>query len=43
MGQACAALAAGEPIPAEIARFGLTAAMLSPARLRDAKANGDSP
>jgi len=34
MGHACAALAAGEAIPAEIARFGLTAAMLSPARLR---------
>jgi D-arginine dehydrogenase len=36
MGQACAALAAREPIPAEIARFGLTEAMLSPARLRTA-------
>jgi hypothetical protein len=39
MGQACAALAAGEPIPAEIARFGLTEAMLSPARLRHAATN----
>ena len=43
MGQACAALAAGEPIPAEIARFGLTEAMLSPLRLRKAAANADSP
>ncbi len=34
MGEACAALAAGEPIPDSIARFGLTEAMLSPARLR---------
>src|SRR5436190_2029843 len=34
MGEACAALAAGEGVPAPIARFGLTAAMLSPARLR---------
>jgi D-arginine dehydrogenase len=34
MGQACAALLRGEPIPPEIADFGLTAAMLSPARLR---------
>ena len=34
MGEACAALAAGEAMPAPIARFGLTAAMLSPARLR---------
>jgi D-arginine dehydrogenase len=34
MGEACAALAAGEGVPASIARFGLTAAMLSPARLR---------
>jgi D-arginine dehydrogenase len=33
MGAACAALAAGEAIPEEIARFGLTAAMLSPSRL----------
>ena len=34
MGSACAALAAGEPLPAGIAAFGLDAAMLSPARLR---------
>jgi D-arginine dehydrogenase len=34
MGQACAALVRGLPIPAEIADFGLTAAMLSPRRLR---------
>jgi D-arginine dehydrogenase len=34
MGEACAALAAGEAMPASIARFGLSAAMLSPARLR---------
>jgi D-arginine dehydrogenase len=35
MGQACAALARGEMIPAAIADFGLTPAMLSPARLRN--------
>ena len=34
MGEACAALAAGEGVPAAIARFGVTAAALSPARLR---------
>jgi D-arginine dehydrogenase len=34
MGQACAALLRGEPIPPAIADFGLTAAMLSPARLQ---------
>ncbi|MDQ6640461.1 MAG: FAD-binding oxidoreductase [Pseudomonadota bacterium] len=34
MGEACAALAAGEALPASIARFGLDPAMLSPARLR---------
>jgi len=34
MGAACAALAAGEPIPEGIARFGVTEAMLSPNRLR---------
>jgi D-arginine dehydrogenase len=33
MGAACAALAAGEPISAAIAAFGLDAGMLSPARL----------
>jgi len=32
MGEACAALARGEAIPPAIAAFGLTAAMLSPAR-----------
>jgi D-arginine dehydrogenase len=36
MGAACAALARGRPIPADIADFGLTEAMLSPARLRAA-------
>jgi D-arginine dehydrogenase len=34
MGQACAALARGMPLPEPIARHGLTAAMLSPRRLR---------
>ena len=34
MGQACAALAAGEAIPAAIARFGVDEALLSPSRLR---------
>ncbi|HEX7442188.1 MAG TPA: FAD-binding oxidoreductase [Caldimonas sp.] len=38
MGEACAALAAGEPIPDSIAGFGLTEAMLSPARLRSSPA-----
>lgn len=36
MGEACAALARGLPIPDRIAAFGLTEAMLSPARLRAA-------
>ena len=36
MGEACAALARGLPIPERIAGFGLTEAMLSPARLRAA-------
>jgi len=36
MGEACAALAAGDALPEHIARFGITAAMLSPARLRAA-------
>ena len=36
MGEACAALARGLPLPPRIADFGLTAAMLSPARLRTA-------
>jgi D-arginine dehydrogenase len=34
MGEACAALARGLPLPERIARFGLTAEMLGPARLR---------
>ncbi len=34
MGSACAALAAGEPLPAGLAAFGLDAGMLSPGRLR---------
>jgi D-arginine dehydrogenase len=34
MGQACAALARGLPLPPVIADFGLHADMLSPARLR---------
>jgi D-arginine dehydrogenase len=34
MGETCAALARGLPIPERIAAFGLTEAMLSPARLR---------
>jgi D-arginine dehydrogenase len=33
MGQAVAAMVRGEPIPAHVAAFGLTAAMLSPSRL----------
>jgi D-arginine dehydrogenase len=37
MGRACAELARGRPIPADIAGFGLTEAMLSPARLRAAR------
>ena len=36
MGEACAALAAGDAQPERIARFGISAAMLSPARLRAA-------
>ncbi len=34
MGEACAALVRGEPLPQRIADFGLTAAMLGPGRLR---------
>jgi D-arginine dehydrogenase len=34
MGEACAALARGLPLPERIANFGLTEAMLSPARLQ---------
>ena len=33
MGEACAALVRGEPLPQRIADFGLTAAMLGPGRL----------
>ena len=36
MGQACAALLRGEALPPHLADFGLTPAMLSPARLRPA-------
>jgi len=36
MGQACAALLRGAPLPAHLIDFGLTPAMLSPARLRQA-------
>ncbi len=36
MGQACAALLRGEPLPQHLADFGLTPAMLSPARLSPA-------
>jgi D-arginine dehydrogenase len=36
MGQACAALVRGQPLPEQVARFGLTPAMLSPRRLRPA-------
>jgi D-arginine dehydrogenase len=36
MGQSVAALVRGEPIPAHVASFGLSAAMLSPARLERA-------
>jgi D-arginine dehydrogenase len=38
MGEACAALARGLPLPERIAAFGLTEAMLSPDRLRRARA-----
>ncbi|MDH6590699.1 D-arginine dehydrogenase [Variovorax sp. TBS-050B] len=38
MGEACAALARGLPLPARIADFGLTAEMLGPGRLRAAAA-----
>ena len=34
MGEACAALARGLPLPRHLVEFGLTPAMLSPARLR---------
>ena len=38
MGEACAALVRGQPLPPRIAGFGVTEAMLSPARLRPAAA-----
>ncbi len=38
MGEACAALALGRPLPERIAAFGLTADMLGPARLQRAEA-----
>jgi D-arginine dehydrogenase len=38
MGEACAALARGLPLPERIAGFGLTAEMLGPQRLRTARA-----
>ena len=34
MGEACAALARGQALPAHLAAFGLTPEMLSPKRLR---------
>lgn len=44
MGEACAALARGLPLPERIATFGLTQAMLSPARLeRHGTASAVSP
>jgi D-arginine dehydrogenase len=39
MGEACAALARRLPLPERIAAFGLTEAMLSPERLRRARAS----
>ncbi len=48
MGEACAALVRGQPMPPRIADFGLTAAMLSPDRLSrgvppEARHPGDKP
>ena len=40
MGEACAALAGGRPIPAHIADRGITAQTLGPARLRQARSTG---
>jgi D-arginine dehydrogenase len=40
MGEACAALAAGDTLPASIVRFGLSEEMLSPGRLRTPAASG---
>lgn len=42
MGRACASLVRGLPIPADIASFGLTEAMLSPRRIRRADASAAS-
>ena len=39
MGQACAALVRHQPLPDAIAKFGLAADMLSPARLRPVASN----
>ena len=39
MGEACASLIVGDALPARIADFGISAAMLSPSRLR-AKSDG---
>jgi len=41
MGEACAALARGLPLPERIARFGLTAEMLGPQRLRSGAVAAD--
>ncbi len=41
MGEACAALARGLPLPERIAAFGLTAQMLSPARLNAKRAKAE--
>jgi D-arginine dehydrogenase len=38
MGEACAALVRGLPLPARIAGFGLSEAMLAPARLGSRRA-----
>ena len=44
MGEACSALLRGQPLPAHVARFGLTPAMLSPMRLqRHPAAAGGQP
>ena len=43
MGQACAALARGLPLPEHVASFGLTAAMLSAARLRSSTSRAFAP
>jgi len=36
MGEACAAIVRGLPLPAHVARQGVTSAMLAPARLQQA-------